>query len=283
MVYGLDTIGDIDWYDWGSKELVRIQNRDGSWPFDVRSLSPENATAFALLFLCRANLAKDFTSQLKAKVKDPGSSRLKSPSRVAEGPKDPGRIGPGTKTEPGPGRAKLETPPVPGAATAGPVSPQAKALADALVAATGSERGDLLARFRDARGAEYSEALLNAISRLSGEAKSQTRDALVHRLTRMTAATLISYMRDDPDPELRRAAALAAGAKGKERVAEFADTLIQLTADHNGTVAQAARASLKALTGQDFGPDATAGPEARADASAKWKDWWTKNKPAAKP
>jgi hypothetical protein len=276
MVYGLDTIGDVDWYEWGSKELVRNQNRDGSWPFDLHSMSPENSTSFALLFLCRANLAKDFSSKLKGQVKDPGKSRLKSPGRIADGPKESGTAVPPPKTDPG--HAKMDTPP---AATR--TSPQAKALADALVAATGPERDDLLAKYRDAKGAEYSDALLNAIGRLSGEAKSQARDALVHRLTRMTAATLNSYMREDPDPELRRAAALAAGAKGKERLGEFADSLIQLTRDHNGTVAQAARASLKALTGQDFGPDATSGPEARADAAAKWKDWWGKNRPAAKP
>ena len=31
MVYGLTTIGKVEWYEWGSKILVRTQNRDGSW------------------------------------------------------------------------------------------------------------------------------------------------------------------------------------------------------------------------------------------------------------
>src|SRR4029453_12288253 len=61
MVYGLTTIGRIDWYDWGSRILLKRQSaRDGSWPTDgFHSGSSENATAFALLFLSRANLAKD--------------------------------------------------------------------------------------------------------------------------------------------------------------------------------------------------------------------------------
>ncbi|HKB00728.1 MAG TPA: hypothetical protein VKD90_00850, partial [Gemmataceae bacterium] len=77
MVYGLTTIGKVDWYEWGAEGIVKSQRRDGSWHSnDFHSGSPENSTSFALLFLCRANLADDLSTSLKGKVKDPGTSRL---------------------------------------------------------------------------------------------------------------------------------------------------------------------------------------------------------------
>ncbi|HKB04969.1 MAG TPA: hypothetical protein VKD90_22290, partial [Gemmataceae bacterium] len=91
---------------------------------------------------------------------------------------------------------------------------------------------------------------------------------------RMNAATLNDLM-TDRDPELRRGAALAAGAKGKERLGEFAEKLIGLISDRDGVVVQAARASLKALSGQDFGPEPGAD---RGQAQVAWKKWWKEQK-----
>src|SRR4029077_6097982 len=77
MVYGLTTFGDVDWYDWGSDILIRPQQRKGSWKSDgFHSGSDDSATAFALLFLCRADLTEDLSKRLKGKMTDPGSSRL---------------------------------------------------------------------------------------------------------------------------------------------------------------------------------------------------------------
>ena len=105
MVYALKTIGDVDWYEWGSKCLVKSQERDGSWKGDGNhGISTEHATAFALLFLSRANLAQDLATSLKSKVKDPGTSRLRSPG-------DAGKIlDGGGKTSSGTSRPKGEPP-----------------------------------------------------------------------------------------------------------------------------------------------------------------------------
>ena len=49
-----------------------------------------------------------------------------------------------------------------------------------------------------------------------------------------------------------------------------------LLEDREPSVARAAHAALKELTGQDLGPSAGALPEARAQALAAWKEWWQK-------
>jgi hypothetical protein len=264
MAYGLTTIGKVDWYDWGSKVLVRSQNRDGSWmDHGGHAVGPENATAFALLFLCRADLTEDFRNKMKGKVQDPGTSKLRSPADAKD------VIG---KTPPkdGTGTAALKTETPVAGTTGGP-------MADALVSATGAERESLMAKYRDPKGAEYTDALARAIPKLTGEAKTQVRDALAQRATRFTAATLNAMM-GDKDTELRRAAALAAGAKGRERVGEFAESLVKLMADDQVIVVQAARAALKTLTGEDRGPEPGASPADRTTAIAAWRNWLAKQK-----
>jgi hypothetical protein len=264
MAYGLTTIGKVDWYDWGSKVLIRSQNPNGSWTdHGGHAVMPEHATAFALLFLCRADLTEDFRNRMKGKVQDPGTSKLRSPGDLKDViGKTPPNGGTGT-TAP-----KTVTPAV--GTTGG-------TMADALVAATGAERESLLAKYRDAKGADYTDALARAIPKLTGEAKAQVRDALAQRATRFTAATLNSMM-GDKDPELQRAAALAAGAKGRERVGEFSDSLVKLMADDRAIVVQAARAALKSLTGEDHGPEPGASPAERTAAITAWRNWLAKQK-----
>ena len=75
MAFGLKTIGDKDWYAWGSEILVANQRPDGSWQGDYAACGAD--TCFALLFLRRANLARDLTATLKGKVEDPGESVLR--------------------------------------------------------------------------------------------------------------------------------------------------------------------------------------------------------------
>jgi hypothetical protein len=268
MVYGLTTIGKVDWYDWGSKCLVASQQRDGSWPTDgFHSGSPENATAFALLFLCKANLAEDLTTSLKNKVKDPGTSTLKSGDlgKLLEGA---GKPSSGPRKDVGTTRPKDD-----GTTYIGK-NDQAGRMAAALVKATGAEREALITKYRDTVGGEHTDALARAASKLTGSELTQVRDALAQRLTRMKATTLNDLMKNDPDRELRRAAALAAGSKGKEKFPEYADALIKLIADDEPVVVQAARASLKALTDKDFGPEAGTSGDERRKAYAAWKSWW---------
>ncbi len=49
VIYGMDKIGGINWYDVGSTALVRSQSPDGSWNF--KTYGAEVNTAFAVLFL----------------------------------------------------------------------------------------------------------------------------------------------------------------------------------------------------------------------------------------
>jgi HEAT repeat protein len=144
-------------------------------------------------------------------------------------------------------------------------------LCDELVKAKGDEQMSVLARLRDAKGIDNTDALALAIPKLSvGAAQREARDALAQRLTRMTAATLRDKMQDD-DVEVRRAAALACGRK---QATEHIPDLLQLLDDPEVAVIQAARTALKELTGEDFGPDEESGRRGRASAAAAWRKWW---------
>jgi hypothetical protein len=152
------------------------------------------------------------------------------------------------------------------------VDPRAGKLSAELVEATGAEQAELLARLRDAKGVEHTDALARAIPQLVGDARARARAALVQRLTRMTAQTLRSKF-DEDDVEVRRAAALACARKAAQ---EHVPDLLELLNDPEAVVVQAGRQALKELTGQDFGPEAGAGPGEHARAVAAWYDWWRK-------
>ena len=62
MIYGQNVIGGKDWYDWGYPIVLKTQSADGSWSDRHGQLID---TCFALLFLKRANLAKDLTDKLR--------------------------------------------------------------------------------------------------------------------------------------------------------------------------------------------------------------------------
>jgi hypothetical protein len=145
-------------------------------------------------------------------------------------------------------------------------------LSAALVFADSSRQAEKLAQYRDAKGIVYTEALANALPQLEGATQKSAREFLADRLTRMTAATLRSRL-DDPRPELRRASALAWAMKD-DRAA--IPELIALLEDPEDLVVRAARAGLKSLTEQDFGPARDATPAERARAVADWKAWWNK-------
>jgi hypothetical protein len=59
VIYGIDRIGELDWYVWGGRRLLREQAPDGSW--GGKSVQ----TSFAILFLARANVASDLTTALE--------------------------------------------------------------------------------------------------------------------------------------------------------------------------------------------------------------------------
>jgi HEAT repeat protein len=143
-------------------------------------------------------------------------------------------------------------------------------LSKELVAAKGERQGALLDRLKTSKGGVYTDALAQAIPRLPAAMQTKARDALAERLTRMKATTLKDKLQDE-DAEVRRAAALACAMK--EARAQIPD-LIPLLLDSERSVAAAAHAALKDLTGRDFGPHAKATAGERTLALLAWRDWW---------
>lgn len=61
VLFGVDKIGDAEWFSLGAGALLKAQQADGSWPDGKNGLSD---TSFALLFLRKANLGSDITRLL---------------------------------------------------------------------------------------------------------------------------------------------------------------------------------------------------------------------------
>ncbi len=253
VAYGLATIANKDWYAWGAEALLASQGPDGSWQGEYGG---DVDTCFALLFLRRVNLTPDLTVALKGMVKDPGTVTLRTGGVGGEALLNKGLTA---------GLAYRE-PPV--------ARPEAEAvrLSNQMVQAPAEQQDRLLQQLREGKGALYTQALATAIPRLDETGRKKARTVLVERLTRMTAATLRDKLQDE-DVEVRRGAALACALKAeKGHVPE----LIGLLEDPEILVARAARAALKSLTGEDFGPAADAGRVERARAAAEWKAWWSR-------
>ncbi len=136
-----------------------------------------------------------------------------------------------------------------------------------LVAAADADFPAKLAAVRDAKGPDNTQTLADAIPKLAGDRQTPARQALAERLTRMTANTLRGMMKAGAE-EVKRAAATAAGAKGDKGLLPDLATLI---ADPADGVVQAARESLKKLTGADHGPQPGADAAAKAKAQAAWR------------
>jgi hypothetical protein len=296
---GLQTIDRKDWYDWGARALLANQGKDGYWHGQFAQGGAD--TCFALLFLCRSNLAKDLTIHLHGKVLDPGRAILRATTDGAEARAPSDRLGKGTEAatpaaeprrEARPAAADTaprQQPPATAAATSkpapAPAAPRQAApsenesarLADEIVRSAAGQFDGLLTRTRDARGVANTEALAAAIPRLPQERRNRARDVLAERLSRMRTSSLAGYLKDE-DAEIRRAAALALAMKeSKEHVPD----LIQVLNDPVALVVLAARGALRELTGKDFGPAPGATAEQSARAIAEWKAWW-KERPGAK-
>ena len=194
VIYGLDKIGDVDWYEVGSDLLVKAQAQDGSW--SEKNYGVEVNTAFALLFLCKADLARDLSS----KFRNGKDNELRA--GTSGGTPAGGSGNPSTAPIPGtPGNAG--TKPLPS-----PVEDEAVKLANQLVSSPATDWTKALEKMRDAKGGDFTKSLVLAIHRLDGERKKEAREALAERLTRMAPDTLKSMTTAD-DAELRRGAVLA--------------------------------------------------------------------------
>jgi HEAT repeat protein len=89
----------------------------------------------------------------------------------------------------------------------------------------------------------------------------------------MSAGTLKGMMKAE-DAEMRRGAVLAAAMKDDK--AHVPDLIDRLT-DEEEVVVRAARAGLKSLTSQDFGPKNGATKAECKAAAAAWRAWWAKH------
>jgi len=267
VAYGLETIGNKDWYQWGSDILLKNQMPDGSWQGEYSTGGVD--TCFALLFLRRANLAQDLTATLKGKIQDPEARELKA------GGGGGAELAKGVGLKPAfdnSDKAPTKTSPTENKDKPAVSDNEAAKLAEELLSATGKQQDEALYKLRDSKGAVYTQALTTAIPKLTGMMKTRARDALAERLTRMTPTTLKDKLQDD-DLEVRRAAALATAMKDER---PLIPRLIEMLQDPEAPVARAAQAALKNMTNQDFGPDPDASRADRDKAVAEWKKWWVK-------
>ena len=220
-IYGLETIGNLDWYSWGAEILLACQGAKGGWT-DGRYSQGCCDTSFALLFLSPHNLAHDLTCTLQGQAKD--LVQLKSRDDKAwTSRSEPDRLtrtlqgqrkdqvkwkSGGTEFQPGkdsPGlRGDGKTSPT----LASAPDNSAAALTAILVKTTSQKQEQALEQLREGKGAAYTEALAQAIPRLEGTAHKKAREALAERLARMTITTLGDKLTDQ-DLEVRRAAVLA--------------------------------------------------------------------------
>jgi hypothetical protein len=306
VIYGLEKIGPVDWYQYGADILIPAQHPNGSWGNRVD-------TAFALLFLARSNVVRDLSRVVQGKTRDaelrsgglPPFSPLPNGERplggenptavpetdksVATGTAPPvprprtEEVGgtPGqTASSSGAMTPPLQLPPIPtprpesktsGAANSVPPA-DASPLVEELLRASEDQWILRLAAIRDGKGGVYTQALLIAIRRAGEDKAGAIRQALAERLTRMTAETLRQYLKGD-DPELRRATVLAMAMKDDKTLIP---DLITALLDEEEMVVRAARVGLKSLTGQDFGPLPGADLRARSAAAHAWLDWFRK-------
>ena len=264
VVYGLDAIGGVDWYTLGAEAIVAAQDRNGSWAKGQYSADVD--TAFALLFLTRANVARDLTTFVK---NAPGTNELRG-SRPLPG----GETSPPVAVMPAAKLPAVVSPPALPVPVLG--EDAAVTLAAGLIRTPAAGWAGELERVRDAKGSDHTTALVLAIPKLDGGRRKQAREALAERLTRMTADTLRTMLTHDA-AELRRAAALACAMKDdKGHVPDLIDRLT----DDEDVVVRAARAGVKSLTGGkiDFGPEPGSSAAQRKTAAAAWKSWWATQK-----
>jgi hypothetical protein len=310
VIFGLEKIGQVDWYQYGADLLIPAQNPNGSWGSRVD-------TAFALLFLARSNVVRDLSRVVQGKTQDtelragglppvpviPDDRKPPNDAtspwahpvdsvRPSQGPTSgghtripPPRPDPGTPSEgadlfsgSGARTSPPELPPItlPRNATRtndtlslSPIE-DAAAVVEELLRTPEDRWTERLAGIRDGKGGVYTQVLLLAIRRVGEEKVGVVRQALAERLTRMTADTLRQYLKGN-DPELRRAAVLAMAMKDDKA---FIPDMITALLDDEEMVVRAARAGLKSLTGQDFGPPPGADLRSRSVAAQNWLKWF---------
>jgi hypothetical protein len=254
VIYGKEKVGDVDWYEAGAQALVTTQRADGMW---IGSYLPEVDTSFAILFLCKANLARDLSGKVQNETATEMRSTPGAPDARVNNPST------GGKTE------AATAPYVPAGGN------EVAVLAAELTRASDADWAKSLKKLRDTKGQGFTEALVMATNRLEGDRLKQAREALAERLTRMTPDTLRAMVKSE-EPELRRGAVLAMGQKDDK--AFLPDLIDIIRIEDEEIVIRAVRASLKSLSGQDFGPASNANAGERKLAYDAWSNWLSKQK-----
>jgi hypothetical protein len=260
VAYNLNTIGNKDWYAWGSDILLSSQRPDGTWRGEE---GPEIDTCFALLFLRRANLARDLSAALKG-MTDPGQVTLKVGGVGGQELIDK-RLKSGIDVTSKTGDQSAISLPK-------DLDPETAKLCLELLKADAQRQPQVLERLKESKGVVYTDALAAAIPRLSGTVQDKARDALAERFLRMSAATLRGKFTEE-DVEVRVAAIRACATKDDK---SHIPDLIGLLNDREARVTQATHKALTLLARQDFGPAANATAVERDKAIVAWKAWWQK-------
>jgi hypothetical protein len=310
----LKTIGKKDWYAWGAEILLSNQQADGSWAGNYAECGAD--TCFALLFLKRANLVPDLTTQLTGRIQDPGERVLKA-GEIREGiakekndELKSGVEGKDTKAsldgqypaeftkkqEPQPNLKKQEPPvvtkrdrePQPNVRPQPPTAPDKsitqKPDAENAALSPAARMADELAK---ASGSRFKQLLHNYQVGRGGEYTEVLGLAISQmsgesqRKAKEALAERLTRMKDTTlekylGDEVLEIRIAAARASALKGSKALIPRLVPLLRDTRGGVAEAAHQALKELTGQDFGPKVNASREERVEASRQWTEWWNK-------
>jgi HEAT repeat protein len=155
-----------------------------------------------------------------------------------------------------------------------PANPDADRLVVELVQAKKEREAELLQSLRTAPEPQGTLVLAAAIRELKTPRQAKVRQTLAGRLADQDVSQLKKRFTDE-DAEVRHAAVTAAGLKKDKGLIP---DVLKLLEDPDAAVAQEARATLKLLTGRDFGPAANASPLDRSIAIGQWYGWWLKEK-----
>ena len=151
-----------------------------------------------------------------------------------------------------------------------PIETNPEQLADALVKAGVNRRKEVAASYRDMEGEQYTDALAIAIMHSASAARSDIREALIARLSKLKSEELRKCL-DSEQAEVRRAAVLILVKKEDKT---YAGRIAEMLLDPEPVVQQVAHSALCKLSGQDFGPKNHATEEEQLTAIEKWTKWF---------
>lgn len=164
-----------------------------------------------------------------------------------------------------------------GSSPSGPKSPRAMSVTE-LADAASTERGPrlklILAELEKRRGPEVVPALANAATSYEKDIQELGRDLLDRHLSRQTEAVVKEKLSDELIEVRTAAIRVIAGKKPR-----LARELIEILSDDKDEVRTAAHDGLVKLSrGQEFGPAAGADQKQIAEAQAKWRNWWDRQR-----